>query len=229
VTVQPLDPRLARSDAQRNRARLLAAAREVFGADGVDARLDEVARRAGVGIATLYRHFPSRDDLVDALFAERVEEFLGVAESALATGDAWMGLCRLLETTLEFQSGDRVLKQVFLSHPHGEGALDESRRRMRELFARALDRAHAEGVVRADFGPADLTIALWSFGPVVDATEAVAPGAWRRHLHWLLDGIRAGAATPQDVPPLDEARLAEATARLRELRFPRRPGPPRRP
>jgi AcrR family transcriptional regulator len=229
VTTGATGQRVSRSDATRNRARLVAAAREVFGLDSVDARLDEIARRAGVGIATLYRHFPTRAELVDAIFAERVEEYLVLADAALTGDDAWAGLCRLLEVTLEFQSGDRVLKQIFLGHPPGEGARDAFRGRMRDLLRRAVDAAHAEGTLRADFGPADLTVALWSFWPVVEATDTIAPEAWRRHLHWLLDGLRPRAATPQTTPPLDERQLAAASQRLRLQRFPRRPGPPRRP
>lgn len=220
--------RPARSDARRNRERLLDSAREVFREDGVDARLDEVARRAGVGIATLYRHFPSRDALVDALFAERVEEYLAAAEAALSRGDGWSGLRGLLEATLEFQSGDRVLKQAFLSHPPGDGTVSASRQRTRALFRRALDRARAEGSLRADFRLSDLTVALWSFWPVVDATAEIAPHAWRRHLHFLLDGMRAESATPQTTPPLGQRQVVAATERLRAQRFPRRPGPPRR-
>lgn len=206
---------------------LLAAAREVFAEQGVEVRLDVVARRAGVGVATLYRHFPTRSDLVEALFAERMGEFLAVAEAALAETDAWAGLVSFLEGMLELQRGDRVLKEMFLRYPPGEGRLTEARREMRGSFEQILERAHTQGQLRADFGVGDLTLLLWSFAPVMDATAEAAPTAWRRHLHWLLDGLRSGAATAQSEAPLDSAQLAEAMRCLREQRFPRRATTPR--
>ena len=218
----------SRRDALRNRALLVAAAREVFAELGVEARLDEIARRAGVGIGTLYRNFPTREALVEVLFAERVDEFLAVARAALAEPDAWAGLTAFLDATLELQSGDRVLKEIFLRYPPGEGLLAESRRQMRALFERILSRAHDQGVLRADFSLPDLTLLLWSFAPVIDATATTAPTTWRRHLHWLLDGLRPASATPQSEPSLDDAQLAESMRHLRRQRFPRRPGPPRR-
>ncbi|MDX6521492.1 MAG: hypothetical protein QOF08_2097 [Gaiellales bacterium] len=210
-----------RRDAQRNNTLLVAAAREVFAEQGVAARLDEVARRAGVGTATLYRHFPTREALVEAIFAERVDEFLALAESALRQGDAWTGLVGFLETALELQRGDRVLKEIFLRYPAGEGRLAEARRHTRRLFGELLDRAQAQGDLRADFTVADLSLLLWSFAPVIDATAETAPNVWRRHLHWLLDGMRAGAATPQVEPPLDDVQLDAAMRCLREQRFQR--------
>ncbi len=218
----------SRKDAQRNHDLLVAAAREVFTEKGVEARLDEIAHRAGVGTGTLYRHFPSREALVEAIFAERVGDLLALAETALAEPSAWDGLVRFLEAMLELQSGDRVLKEIFLRYPPGEGQLADFRARMRELFTELIDRAHAEGTLRPDFTLPDLAVLLWSFAPVIDATAETAPTAWRRHLHWLLDGLRPAAATPQSERPLDDEQLTQAMQRLREHRFPRKPHPPRR-
>jgi len=217
-----------RRDALRNRKLLLASAREVFAEDGVEARLDEIARRAGVGSGTLYRHFSTREALVEAIFAERVGEVISIAEAALAQPDAWRGLVGFLEAMLEMQSSDRVLREIFLRYPPGEGQLAEARQRMRQLFERLLARAHDARVLRHDFGFPDLALLLWSFAPVIDATAEAAPTAWRRHLHWVLDGLRPGAATPQVERPLDGDQLTVAMRSLRERRFPRRPGPPRR-
>jgi AcrR family transcriptional regulator len=194
----------------------------VFAEQGVEARLDVIARRAGVGVATLYRHFPTRSDLVEALLAERVDELLTVAESALAEPDAWAGLVWFLEEMLELQRGDRVLKEVFLRYPPGEGRLAEARQELRRLFEQVLERAREGGRLRADFTVSDLAMLLWSFAPVMDATAEAAPTVWRRHLHWLLDGLRAESATPQVEPALDDGQLSEAMRCLREQRFPRR-------
>jgi hypothetical protein len=120
------------------------------------------------------------------------------------------------------QRGDRVLKEIFLRYPAGEGRLTEARRHTRRLFGELLDRARAQGELRADFTVADLSLLLWSFAPVIDATAETAPNVWRRHLHWLLDGMRADAATPQVEPPLDDAQLDAAMRCLRAQRFQRR-------
>jgi AcrR family transcriptional regulator len=208
-----------RKDAMRNRALLVAAAREVFNEQGVEARLDEIARRAGVGTGTLYRHFPTREALVEAILAERTDEFATLAETALGRTDAWDGLVGLLEAILELQRGDRVLKEVFVRYPPDESNLSESRRRIHDRFEQVIDRAHAEGALRADFTLPDLAMLLWSFAPVIDATEQAAPEVWRRHLHWTLDGLRPAAATPQAEPPLDDDQLHEAMRCLRRQRL----------
>ena len=108
-----------RADAARNRARLLVAAREVFAERGLDATMDEVARRAGVGVGTAYRRFRNRDELIAALFEERFEEFMGVLDKALADDDAWRGLSGFLERSMEMQAEDRGFKE--LMHQSAEG------------------------------------------------------------------------------------------------------------
>ncbi len=221
-------PGSQRRDARRNHELLVATAREIFAERGVEAPLDEIARRAGLGIGTLYRHFPTREALVEAIFAERVDEFRTVGEAALAEPDAWTGLVGFLEATLELQSGDRLLKEIFLRHPPREGRLTETRLEFSRLFEQVLARAHEQGVLRPDFTVPDLALVLWSFAPVIDATATIEPNAWRRHLHWLLDGLRTRSATPQTQPPLDDKQLSEAMRCLREQRSHPRPGPPRR-
>jgi AcrR family transcriptional regulator len=200
---------------------LVAAAREVFAERGVEAPLEEIARRAGLGIGTLYRHFPTREALVEAIFAERIGEFVALGEEALAEPDAWAGLTGFLEATLELQRGDRVLKEIYLRYPPGEGRLDETRAELTKLLARLVQSAHDEGSLRADFTVSDLAILLWSFAPVIDATAETAPDAWRRHLHFMLDGLRPAAASAQVEPPLDEEQLRSAMRALREHRFQR--------
>src|SRR5262245_28919683 len=170
----------SRRDARRNRAALVTAASAAFAQEGVDTRLDEIARRAGVGTATLYRHFPNRGALVEAIFAERVGEFFALAEGALEEPDAWAGLVGFLEATLELQSRDRVLREIFVRYPPGEVRLGETYRQLQELFEKVVGRAHEQGVLRLDFGVPDLALVLWSFAPVIDATAEVAPTAWRR-------------------------------------------------
>ena len=116
----------------------------------------------------------------------------------------------LLERTLELQAGDRVLKDVLMRYPPGVGRLAKAREEVRGAFEQVLARAREDGTVRDDFTFADLALLFWSFAPLIDATAEVAPNAWRRHLHWLLDGLRNEAATPQAEPPLTESELRAA-------------------
>jgi AcrR family transcriptional regulator len=208
-----------RSDSRRNHELLVAAAREVFAERGVDASLEEIARRAGLGIGTLYRHFSSREALVEAIFEGRIGELVALGEAAEAEPDAWQAVVLVLEGTLELQAGDRVLKDVLMRYPPGEGRLASAREELRGVFERTLERAREQGTLRADFALSDLALALWSFGPLIDATAEVAPNAWRRHLHWLLDGLRARSATPQSEAPLSDEQLHAAMQALKEHRL----------
>jgi AcrR family transcriptional regulator len=210
-----------RSHARRNHELLVVTAREVFAERGVDASLEEIARRAGVGIGTLYRHFATRDALVEAVFERRIGDFAAIAERAAAEPDAWLAFVGFLEGTLELQAGDRLLKDVFLRFPPGTGRSERARDELRRLAGEVLERAY-DGGLREGFTLADLSLLIWSFAPVIDATAEVAPNAWRRHLHWLLDGLRSESATPQVEPPLTQEQLSAAIQALRAQRMGRR-------
>jgi AcrR family transcriptional regulator len=204
-----------RSHARRNHELLVVAAREVFAERGVEASLEEIARRAGVGVGTLYRHFPNRDALVEAVFERRIGEFVAIAEAAVAEPDGWAALTGMLEGTLAVQAGDRMLKDVFLRSPPDAGPVHQARAEMRRLFEAVLERAHAQGSLRDDFAFPDLALLFWSFAPLMDATADAAPNAWRRHLHWLLDGLRADAASPPPEPPLTPEQFEASVQELR--------------
>jgi AcrR family transcriptional regulator len=207
-----------RRDAQRNHELLVEAARELFMEQGVEAPLEEVARRAGLGIGTLYRHFATRDALVEAIVERRMGELLTIAEAALAEPDGWDGLVRLLERTLELQAADRMLKDVLMRYSPETARLESAREEVRRLFERILVRARDEGTLRRDFALPDLALLLWSFAPVIDATAKVAPNAWRRHLRWLLDGLRADAAGDQTEAVLTDDELRASMRALSERR-----------
>jgi AcrR family transcriptional regulator len=204
---------MPRRDAERNRQKLLDAGREVF-AEDPGAPFEEIARRAGVGIGTLYRHFPTRDALVEVIYAEHMDEVLAAAEEAADAENAWDGLVAFLERALELQARNLPLRGVFL-RPGADAALAERRRLIRPVLARLVARGREQGLVRDDFTLGDLSLALWSFAPIFEATSGVAPGVWRRHLQILLDGMRPAAATPQRVRPLAGKQLESAIQALR--------------
>jgi len=204
---------MPRRDAERNRQKLLVAGREVF-AEDPGAPFEEIARRAGVGIGTLYRHFPTRDALVEVIYAEHIDEVLAAAEEAADAESPWDGLVAFLERVLELQARNLPLRGVFLRHST-DAALAERRRRIQPALARLVARGREQGEVRGDFTLGDLSLALWSFAPIFEATSRVAPEVWRRHLRILLDGMRPVAATPQSVRPLAGRQLEAAIHALR--------------
>src|SRR3954468_14416398 len=136
-----------RADAARNRARLLVAAKEVFAARGLDATMDEVARRAGVGVGTAYRRFRNRDELIAALFEERLEEFMAVIDESLADDDPWRGLSSFLERSMEMQAADRGFKELLLQSAEGPERMLRFRAHIRPLVAELLRRARAPGAL----------------------------------------------------------------------------------
>lgn len=212
AAVPPARP--LRRDAQRNRDALLAAARAVFAEHGMEAALEQVAKRAGVAIGTLYRHFPTRLDLVQAIFADKLNTLLASAERALAMDDAWEGLCHFLETMCELQSCDRGFNDLASIRLPETACLAGAQTRIHELGARIVERAQEQGSLRPDLTPEDLAFVIWSHSRITEATQGIAPDAWRRHLHLLLDGFRADRAHPLPEPPLTQDQLRRAMLRL---------------
>ncbi len=196
-------PTPLRRDAERNRRRLLEAAREVFGERGCDAPFEEIARRAGVGIGTLYRRFPTREALIDALFEQKAHDYLRASEQALAADDAWEGLAGFIERICEMQAHDRgfadVLTATFPSGaaPGVAAALRDARRNAEKLVARA----RRDGKLRRDFTHQDLAWILIANAAYLEATREVAPDAWRRYVALILDAARTPAASKLPSPP----------------------------
>ncbi len=203
----------ARSDAKRNRARLVASARELFAAYGVDVPTREVARHAGVGVGTLYRHFPTRADLVDAVLAESFEELVALAEASLEEPDAWHGFTRFVEDALVLHGRNRGLKDVVETNAHGRTRAQEMRKRLRPLVAQLVARAKEHGELRDDFMPQDIALLFWGSDRVIELAGDVAPELWRRQLGFMLDGLRASSATPLVTPPLTDAQLKRVGAK----------------
>jgi AcrR family transcriptional regulator len=202
-----LAPRPLRRDAERNRALLVAAARDAFAADGIEVSVEEIARRAGVGIATLYRRFPTKEELIDAVLEDAFAEICQAAQEGLEAKDAWEGFAGFLERVFSLQERNRCLKDVIASHRHGRRRLEAARAELRPLVTELIGRAQAEGSLRSDFTPEDVPLLFWSSGRVAHMTSDVVPELWRRYLGLLLDGLRASAATPLPHPPLTKAQL----------------------
>jgi AcrR family transcriptional regulator len=192
-----------RRDAARNRQRLLEAAREVFGERGCDAPFEEIARRAGVGIGTLYRRFPTREALIDALFEEKARNYVRASEEALAADDAWEGFAGFVERICEMQADDRGFADVLTatfpsgSAPGIAAALGDAHRSSVKLVARA----QRDGQLRSDFTDQDLVWILIANAAYLEATRQVAPNAWRRYVTLILDAARTPDASKLPSPP----------------------------
>src|SRR3954451_7408211 len=145
-----------RADAERNRERILAPAREVFAEEGLEAGLHEIAKRAGVGVGTVYRRFPEKEQLIEALFYDRIEEVVGIAERALAFEDAWTGLEHFLHRTCELQVADRGMHQLVFASIKGSTSAAGARERIAPLVAQIVAKAQEQGTLRADIAAFDV-------------------------------------------------------------------------
>jgi AcrR family transcriptional regulator len=200
-----------RVDAARNKGAIVEAARAAFGQRGLDAPLDEIARRAGVGNATLYRHFSTRCALVAAVFADTLEDILAAARRALANPDPWSGFVEHVMFLCELQATDRGSADLLTTTITGAPELEQLRARAYRAFVRIVDRAKADGALRADFQPEDLVLMLMANAGLVHRTAATAPDAWKRLVGYTLDGLRGDSATAP-APAVTAASVRRAMA-----------------
>lgn len=204
-----------RADARRNVERIRAAAVEVFRERGLNAPLEEIARRAGVSPGTVYHRFGGRQALIDDVVPDLVAvHFDRVIEAALACEDPWEGFTRYLTGICELEADDPAFRDV-VSRRYAE--TEHLFRVCEGMMAReqqVIDRAVRDGSLRPDFTVEDLAFIYWSTATLVKATEQVAPGAWRRNLALIVDGLRAEAAHPLPVAPLTPDQTLHIMLRL---------------
>lgn len=190
-----------RADAERNRQRIVEAARAVFAERGLDAPLDAIAERAGVGQATLYRRFPRREDLVVACFAPKLAEYADAVEEALRAPDPWVGFCDFVERICGMQAADVAVQDVLTTTFPTARAVEAQRAHAFERVTELIRRAQAQGSLRADFVPEDVVLLLLANAGVVRVMRSAAPDAWWRFVGLMLDGFRADRARPLPPPP----------------------------
>jgi AcrR family transcriptional regulator len=180
-----------RKDAERNRARILEAARELFALRGLSVTLNDIAHHAGVGVGTVYRRFPDKSQLISALFDLQIDRAVALAEAALRDPDPWHGLARFLEGTAHMHSRDRGVKELMLGAPDAPELVARMRSRMVPLASELMRRAHESGQLRADVSPQDIPVIQLMIGTVIDSARHVEPELWRRYLEIILAGIHA--------------------------------------
>jgi AcrR family transcriptional regulator len=203
-----------RRDAERNRQRLLAAARELFAIKGLDVGLDEIAHHAGVGVGTAYRRFPDKEELIDALFEDGIAGVIALAEEALAEEDPWRGIELFLTRGIEMQIADRGLRQLVFCSTHGQDRVCRGRDRIAPLVIELIDRAKAAGVLRDDVSGLDMPLLQYMLSSVFDYASDIEPDLWRRYAGIVLDGLRARRddASPLPIGPLSHDQFHRVLA-----------------
>jgi AcrR family transcriptional regulator len=200
-----------RRDAEANRQKILVAAAEVFAARGLDVTLDEIALHGGVGVGTVYRRFPSKELLIEALFEEKIDGLVELAAQAAERPDAWCAFIDFMSAAIALQSKNRGLGQVLHSSCYGQSRVAEARARLFPPLTRLLEGAKAQGRLRPDFEAHDVPLLLLMLGTLASYTEDASPQIWRRYLDFLTQGLTsaAGPASPC-APALTEDELALA-------------------
>ncbi|MCU1421857.1 MAG: TetR family transcriptional regulator [Microbacteriaceae bacterium] len=167
-----------------------------------------------MAIGTLYRHFPTRVDLLLAAFEPRLQEFLVGATSALAIDDPWDSFVAYLENLFRMQAGDRGFNDFLSRRFPASAETERIHDQLCEQIAAVLGRAQDAGRARRDIALADIVNLIWSNGRLMDATSTTAPGEWRRQLYLMLDAYRAERAHPIPEPPMTDEQLYDAMVHL---------------
>lgn len=199
--------RRLRRDAALNRERIVEAARVVFATRGTDVALEEIAKQAGVGLATLTRRF-TRAQLIEAVFTGRAAEYLQIAEQAMKAPDGWTGFVRYLERLCEIQQQDRSLSDVLTLRMPDSETISEMRDRIYDAQLKLIRRAQDEGTLRRDLVPEDVILFLLATGGIISATAQTAPDTWRRTFALITESLRAEHAQPLPPPPRPQDLLA---------------------
>jgi AcrR family transcriptional regulator len=212
-----ISDRPLRRDAELNRQRILASARVVFSERGLEATLDDIAHHAGLGVGTVYRRFPSKEHLIEAMFVERLREIGAVVQRSFSEPDAWQGFVRCTYELAELHASDRGLREILLSNAYGHNKVALAKAELGPLFTKVFERAQKSGQLRADVEPTDIPLIQLMIGGVAEYSVDVAPELWRRCLDLLLDGLRASdeprAALTE--PPLEQEQLEQVMSSWR--------------
>lgn len=200
-----------RSDARRNREKILAAASELFTREGAGLCMDDLARRAGVGHATVFRRFPNKEELILAMFEDRLADVAAAVEEAAGAEDPWEGIVAAMTAIAERQARDRGLMEAVGTEVFGSPRLREARERVVAPMADLLARAQEAGQVRGDLAPIDVFFLITAAGHVSPCHFDI-PDLWRRYLGVILDGIRPAGASPLSPPAPTPAEFEAAIA-----------------
>ena len=192
--------RAPRADSERNRRHVLDVASRVFAERGSDATLNDIARVAEVGVGTVYRKFADKEALFDALFDEKIDALVALAEQASKLADAGVAFRELLLGVMTKRASDRGLDAILTSPGRGARFAEELERRFLPITDHVVARAIQAGELRADFTGSEVCILGFMVGKVADITRETHPTVWRRYAQMLIEGTRPGASDAEPVP-----------------------------
>lgn len=182
--------RVLRADARRNHEAVIAAAKLLFADEGLDAQMPDVAKAAKVGVGTVYRHFPTKEDLIAALAAERFERLAEKAREGIEAPSPWEGVCDFIRFSAQIQADDRGLCEVMGSRPEVMSA-SASAVGLPELCEKLVKRAQRSGDLRKDLEWEDIPMIACGLGRITPAEMGPATGRWPRLVEIIIDGLRA--------------------------------------
>ncbi len=213
--------RTLRKDAEENRERILKAAKVLFAERGLGVTLDDVAHSAGLGVGTVYRRFPNKDALVEALFEQRVIELINVAKAALEFSDGWEGFLYLLANMLTLETEDRGLRDVILGSEYIKGRLKDLKAEVAPLIESLVAKAQEQGALRPDFRANDVPVLTAMAGAAQEYCGVASPGIWKRYVAIVLDGLKANRSSLTHMPEeaLNHEQLHQATLNWKSRRL----------
>lgn len=194
-----------RKDAERNRKRILKAARDLFASKGLEPNLNDVAHHAGVGVGTVYRRFASKEELLDAIFEDGINQLADLAESALSQPDSWHAVVWYIEQMCEITATDRGLREVAFSKSYCGDRVTAAQERLIPVLKRLVERARIDGRLRPELSDTDMPIFGLLAGTVSEFAGHIDADLWRRYVAILLDGMRYRSdQLPLPVAALDD-------------------------
>jgi AcrR family transcriptional regulator len=205
--------RALRADAERNRALILDAASAVFAERGLEAGVADIAARAGVGSATVFRRFPTKQDLIVAVIEARIAEMGAQLEAALEAADPWEGLVTAMEAVALLQVRDRGLFEAIGGSVSADEHLHARHAELLATLDEIVGRAKAAGLLREDVAATDLPMLAAAAAGTCQVAGGGVSELWRRYLAIILDGLRPAAATPLPVPAQTLEEILAAKAR----------------
>ena len=195
-----------RRDAERNRQRILDAALPLIAEHGLGVSYDQLAEAADVAVGTVYRRFPDKESLIEALFTEQVHGITAIARAALEIEDPWQGLVTFLTQMLQSHADNRGLMELALGGAPGLELVCQAQEAITPMLGEMVDRARAAGQLRPGVGTEDIALIPLMVGGIIDGARDVDPNLWRRYLVLVLDGCRAqhSGDLPGATPTPDE-------------------------
>ncbi|WP_165979643.1 TetR/AcrR family transcriptional regulator [Kocuria rosea] len=198
-----------RADARENLHRILGAARERFAVAGLAVSVNDIAAHAGVGVGTLYRRFPHKQDLVDAVFASALDEMVDTAQRAAGSASGWNGLVTYLGAVCDQVLSDRALRELVFAPGLTGTHFGDIHERLRPPLELLVARAHDEGLLRPDVTAEDIPPLLHMLGEIGPHLRDIPGMSLQRYLGIVVDGLRARPdTTPLGAPPTEGAIAA---------------------